>query len=379
MTQSGNARLGSAYGGPWGLLFRRRTIDDADLKHDGNIFNIVRLVLASMVMFSHAFDITGRALGDDPSTIVLPFPISRLAVLLFFSLSGFLVTGGLIKHGIAHFIVSRALRLIPGLWVMLICTGLLVGLMFCDVSFLNMLSSPSFVDYIVYNGLLLGREYTIAGAFSASPLSTLVNGSLWTIPNEVRCYMLLVLVGSLLAFKRLIIGVFISYLIINLIVPANILPFVAALRPLVLSFFFGVLIYVWRSRVFLSLPFGIGLSIVATCIPNGLLAQTAVGLSGAYLMFVISFTTPNIFKGVSKKMPDYSYGIYIYAFPVQQAVLFLGFGTTPYMNFLIGILAVLPFASLSWHFVEKPSLALKPRLSRALDYVLNKGSRSNAI
>ncbi len=97
-----------------------RPIGTADLRHDGNSFTALRWILASSVMISHGWDLTQNQRGLDPTVAILSFPISRLAVFLFFTLSGFLVIGSLVKRGVLAFLQARALRLLPGLWVMLL-------------------------------------------------------------------------------------------------------------------------------------------------------------------------------------------------------------------------------------------------------------------
>ena len=346
-----------------------RLIGPGDLRHDGNTFTFVRCFLASAVIFSHAFEVTGHHLGagDDPTRAFLRGPISHLAVQLFFSLSGFLVTGSLAKRGVRDFAVARALRLIPGLWVMLGVTTLVLGLAFNSGSFADLLRSPSLSSYIGYNAALLGKGYTLDGIFMTTPYATAVNGSLWTIPQEVRCYLALGVVGGLglLGSRRGLTLAFAVAVIADLIVPDEALPILAPLRPLAISFFFGVLLYLWRDRIILSWPLGLAAVTGALLLPPGHAGNTAFAMTFAYATLVAAILVPAAWKRASAASPDYSYGIYIYAFPAQQAAIALGIGTTPYANSVTGFLLTLPFAAASWHLVEKPALALKPRWTRA--------------
>ena len=109
---------------------------------------------------------------------MLTVPISHIAVDLFFTLSGFLVAGSLIKRGVRDFAVARALRMIPGLWVMLIVTTLLLGLLFGSLPFGEFLQHPGTARFVLRNGALLGREYGLPGVFTGFPFPV-VNGSLW--------------------------------------------------------------------------------------------------------------------------------------------------------------------------------------------------------
>jgi peptidoglycan/LPS O-acetylase OafA/YrhL len=76
---------------------------------------------------------------------------------------------------------------------------------------------------------------------------------------------------------------------------------------------------------------------------------------------------PTAWKRFSKALPDYSFGIYIYGFPVQQAMIATGIGTNAASNMAATILCALPLAALSWHLVEKPALALMDRSQRGSD------------
>lgn len=344
-------------------------ICSGDLRHDANSFTVLRWLLASTVMFSHAFELTAHhaGSGSDPSRVVLPFPVSRLAVLLFFSLSGFLVTGSLAKRGVVDFVIARALRLVPGLWMMLAVTILVFGIGFNAGSFTGLIHSPSLHRYLGHNLLLLGHAYSLDGVVAGNPLPTVVNGSLWTIPQEVRCYAALAVVGGvgLLASRRVLGLVFVAGLIATLVIPADAVAWLAEPRPLAVSFFFGVLLYLWREHVVLSWPLAGVVVVAALALPHGPLAEAATGLAFAYAALVAAFLcTPRV-KAFSAAMPDYSYGIYIYGFPAQQAAIALSLGVTPYANLATGFALTLPLAALSWHLVEKPALALKPRLTRA--------------
>ena len=89
-----------------------RRILPADLRHEGNSFTALRWFLASAVMVSQAWDLTQSQRGIDPTVALLSFPISHLAELLFFMLSGFLVAGSLFKRGVVPFLKARAFRLL---------------------------------------------------------------------------------------------------------------------------------------------------------------------------------------------------------------------------------------------------------------------------
>jgi peptidoglycan/LPS O-acetylase OafA/YrhL len=198
------------------MRFFGRRFSDADLRHDANIFTLLRWLLASSVIFSHSFVLTGT--GVDPSRALLPFPISRLAVLLFFSLSGFLVTGSLLKRGPREFAIARALRLLPGLWAMLFVTAALIALWFTGAT-----KTPDFWLYVTRNAILLSNAFTIPHVFDANPLPNTVNGSLWTLRHEFRCYVGLAVVGALglLSRRKLLLTLFVVAVGVHIVIPPD--------------------------------------------------------------------------------------------------------------------------------------------------------------
>ena len=167
-------------------------ISDEWLKADRNNLTLVRLILASAVIISHSYWFVYGVEGEDSFSVFLGRPISGFAVDGFFFLSGFLVYGSLIRrHDIWDFLRARLARLWPALFVSVSLTAI-GGLWFT--------SAPSWSDYfqgatgsfLLRNLLLQGGAYTLTGV-SCGEGGCPVNGSLWTIAWEVRCYVLLAL------------------------------------------------------------------------------------------------------------------------------------------------------------------------------------------
>ena len=135
-----------------------------------------------------------------------------------------------------------------------------------------------------------------------------------------------------------------------------------ALRDLSLPFFVGVLFYVWREKIELSyLIMLIGLIgvllLAGTSVFEGLFALVL-----AYSVFVVAYL-PKGFVRQYNKIGDYSYGLYIYAFPIQQLAVYLFAEMTPLQNMAFSLPFALFLAFLSWHFVEKPSMAKRHEVS----------------
>lgn len=345
-----------------------RTLTPVDLSAEGNAFTALRWLLASSVMFSHAWDLTQVKQHADPSVAVLGTPVSGLAVLLFFTLSGFLVTGSLAKRGVLEFALARALRLIPGLWVMLIVVTLGLGATLGSLPFGSYLTDPQTWRFVVHNAaLVLSPEYNLPGVFT-DLRSSAVNGSLWTIPQEVRCYIVLGLFGAAgaLATRRWVLALLFVGILVQLLVPPDIVPLLRNPRRLGLSFLIGVAAYQSRHTLRWSWPLAfagiaVTLGLVQAGAPRALVGVT-MQIAFAYATGVAAFCAPAAAKRLSRQMPDFSYGIYIYAFPAQQVVISIGIGTTPMTNIASAFILMLPFAAASWYLIEHPALELKPRL-----------------
>lgn len=342
-----------------------RTIAPGDLRADANAFTLLRWILASTVMFSHGWDLTQAARGLDPSTALFSFPVSRLAVFLFFTLSGFLVAGSLAKRGAGAFALARALRLLPGLWTMLIVLPLILWAAFGTSSFAAFAADPVTHRFVLRNALLIGGEYRLPGVFAGHPVPEVVNGSLWTIPLEVRCYLVLALLGAvgLLLPRWRFTALLAAAFAVHLALPADLVPALTYSRWLGFSFFAGVLAWLWRERVFVSWPLAAGLAAAALALPADWPPKVAATqLAFGYAALVAAFLLPAAVKQFSAALPDYSYGIYIWAFPAQQAAFAFG-ATGPAANIALGFVLTIPFAAASWHFVEQPALGWKSRIS----------------
>ena len=71
--------------------------------------------------------------------------------------------------------------------------------------------------------------------------------------------------------------------------------------------------------------------------------------------------------GVTNFLGDLSYGIYLFAFPVQQALMSaLGPGTSPTALSALATPLVVAIAWISWRVIEKPALGCKRRRTQPL-------------
>jgi peptidoglycan/LPS O-acetylase OafA/YrhL len=301
-------------------------------------FDLMRLIAALLVVVSHTFPLAGKA----PLTIVGVEDLGALGVSIFFVISGFLVSASYVRDPKAY-LVKRLLRIEPGLIAALTITVVALGFMTTAAAGEY---APKAAMYVLRNAMFLPTDHDLPGLFASNPMPGVVNGVLWTLRLEVAFYGVLMLIR---ADRRVVLALAIAcgavWAGMSVITPgwaeerATRIAFLAARNGLL--FFAGAAIQLMALRIPLWLA---GASVLAFPIVGPLALPTAV----------LGLARPG-------KLPaDLSYGIYIYAFPVQQVLA--GYG---WLNLPVALLAVLPFAAFSWFLVERPALKLKPQKSRA--------------
>jgi len=330
---------------------------------DNNI-QLLRLLAAAAVMLFHSYVFTGH-MGEDPVFVATRTTDSSvIGVDCFFVLSGFLVTRSwLTRPGLAAFAAARALRIYPALFVAVALSIALAGAS-SNVAWPAFITSPVTFDFAWRNALAWEVRFTLPGAFLANPYPDAVNGSLWTLPVELRLYIAIAIAGmaGLLARADRCAAALLALVALFAWKPEwlPLEPHTASVRNLALLFGLGSLAYVARDRVPLSLTaFAIGVVIFALN-PWGWGRGLWLTLTIAYGTLVLAYH-PRIQWRAYNRVGDYSYGLYVYAFPVQQTIVAHVGGLAPMELFAASFAVTLALAALSWHALERPALALKSK------------------
>ena len=155
-----------------------------------NNFNLIRLIAALSVLFSHSVAVLGLPSSREFFFDHLSLSLAEMAVDVFFVTSGFLVTGSLVNRGdVIAFLWARALRIYPAIWVMLILTVFALAPALTTLPLAEYFTSPKTHDYFAKCATLIGGvRYSLPDVFETMPLKTEFNGSLWTLPIELRLY-----------------------------------------------------------------------------------------------------------------------------------------------------------------------------------------------
>ena len=328
---------------------------------------------ALFVLYTHAFSLTTGKASSEPLRVLLGMSLGDIAVDIFFITSGFLITSSYLNRGnIIAFAWARILRIYPGLIVAVLFCVFVVGLWFTSLDTLDYLSHPETYKYLIKNITLLGGvEHYLPGVFTDIPWKGVVNGSLWTLPYEIKMYILLAtfLFFTLCISKYVKIislkNVFLFLAVLSMVLHIwNVIdPFWEGNREsyirLFSMFFMGASFYIWKEYIVLSYKWfviGTGLFLVSMLSQNIFIIVYSISLP--YIIFFIAYV-PSGFIRRFNTFGDYSYGMYIYAFPVLQLLVALNPNISVMMILIYSFIITLILAILSWNFVEKKFLKLK--------------------
>lgn len=327
-----------------------------------NNLSFLRLIAALMVLYSHCFAIKG-----------LPEPVyfglttaGGLAVYIFFTLSGYLIAESWDREpDIGRFLLKRSLRVFPGLAVCILLSSLVAGPLLTTFSLHDYFTSPQLLTYL--ENIFLYISFELPGVFSGNSIPNVVNGSLWSLPIEFFMYIIVAMIGQIFSASRwiyllaLITGMItcISYAFLH---PPPIAIYGVNLAHAIIAstyFLTGACCYKFDINRYLSintLSIAIALWLLLTPFPEVLLPCTWILLPA--VVFSYGFSSQGWIERITAQR-DYSYGIYIYAFPVQQAIIqhMQAIKILPFIVLSAGITIL--FAAISWHCIERPSLAIK--------------------
>ena len=321
-------------------------------------FDYLRIVLAFLVILSHTFTVSLESEARDAFVHSLYYRPFLVVLPMFFALSGFLVAGSLERcSGFKEFYGLRILRIVPALAVETFISALILGPLLTNLSLDTYIEDPLFYHYF-FN--IVGHiQYALPGVFSNNPIPNIVNSQLWTIPYELYCYIAIGIIGISGLFVRRYTLLGATAFLSGLILVGIYFGYSSAFGlELVLDFVLGIGIYKfrdilpWNSKVAIALA----LLILVLLQFKGGIHLCIIPL--AYLTVYIGLTDPP--RNEVMLSGDYSYGIYLYGFVIQQAVASLGpWAHQWWINGMISIPCAVACAVLSWWYVEKPALKLR--------------------
>jgi peptidoglycan/LPS O-acetylase OafA/YrhL len=332
-----------------------KQISESNDAHRLNNFDLLRLLFASIVVLYHCYD-----LSFSPAYLWIPHVASaNLAVQGFFAMSGFLIIGSYENSStLRSYLSKRGRRILPAYWAALIFT-LVLGMVFSTLPLRVFLTSASTWKYAVANFCFANFLHpSLPGLFENNPVMSSVNGSLWTIKLEVMFYLAVPVIVWLCRKigKLQTLGGLFLLSVIYVTTIRQFHPTLAAQLPGQLCFFMvGALAYYYRDWCKRNawLAWIIAISCYLVSVFSGWIAFRAVGVSLGVICFALLL--PPI--GRPAKYGDFSYGTYVFHFPVIQTFIAVGLVKShPKLTLGLILLSVAGLSFASWNLVEKPFL-----------------------
>jgi peptidoglycan/LPS O-acetylase OafA/YrhL len=332
--------------------------------HRSNGFDGLRISAAAIVIYGHAFPLTGHIAPG-----LFANGVQTIGVKVFFVISGYLITRSWQSDpSLVRFWSKRALRIMPGLIAICLLTILIAGPLLTELSIKDYFANGLPLNYL-WN-VALYPFYSLPGLFRNNIYPIAVNGSLWSLPVEVAMYCgVPILVGHYRKSARVIIPVAALALLAASVYFVRIAP---SQTPLVIwgtsltsaldvayYFYAGATFAVLRMdqycRLFAAGLFFIGAAWLAQ---GAILGEIALAVTLPYL--VISFGKLKLSLLRPLDGHDYSYGLYLYGFLVQQTVVHFIGPQSAALNTAISLPITAVLATLSWRLIEQPALRFKP-------------------
>ncbi len=330
-----------------------------------NNFDLLRLVAAWFVLFSHCYPLTGQSVLDPFARFTGIDTLGGIGVSIFFVLSGYLVSISLERSpSLLSFARKRIFRIFLALVVLTIYCVYWLGPVVTTLPLETYLQHPQTALYLG-NISAWKIQYVLPGVFETNPLPDVVNGSLWSLPYEIVCYLSLTVCWVLPIPRRVTVsGTVLTLGVILCSIPsmpnANPLEQYLGLTTVKLGLFFfiGAWFGLWRTNARPKLWIGVSLVGVSLAMsPSNV--QMAVFVFGFSIFVLALGSRAGLLPKLPEKMGDWSYGLFLYGFPVQQVLAMFGLGSAGIAVFaLTSTIISLGFAGLSWFWVERPALAI---------------------
>ncbi len=293
---------------------------------------------------------------------------------IFFALSGFLVAGSLERTPkLSQFLTLRVIRLVPALGVEILLCALILGPLVTTLPLQEYFTDPEFFAY--FRNIIGDIHYELPGVFEHTPFPRTVNGSLWTVPLELQAYGLLSLLLLLGLTKRrwtmlVILG---AICLLEPVWRLSMEPSNTIGPPrawfLITCFFCGMLVYKFREKIAFNYWLAGAAFVGAVVCFNSY--ETMFWGAPLITYATIVFGLVNIPKIPIVSNGDYSYGLYVFAFPIQQLFAFWFPDVREwYWNAAFTLTFGFAYAAFSWHFIENRVLKQKKAILRWVEGVM---------
>lgn len=331
-----------------------------DTHLETNQFNFLRFFAAFLVFFGHGYVL----LGIHPNTVLS----HSLGVYIFFAISGYLISMSWDKDpSLFRYFIRRSIRIFPALIVCTLLTVFVFGPIFTRLTIGEYFTNYAILVYI--KNIFLHISYYLPGVFENNPVLNAVNGSLWSLPVEFLMYILVSILGisiGTIYIKYIVLIIFLIFLGLTkywaLSTQDIIIIYGMDLKTIIYTgvyFWAGAMLYHFNFKKYFSFEtFVISFIMLIFLFQWNTIYSWVSYFLIPFVVLSFGFSSCKYLHFFNKA--DYSYGLYIYAFPVQQIFVYLYPSSSIYIHLVVGFIITMILAIFSWHLIEKPSLKFKP-------------------
>lgn len=318
--------------------------------------SFIKFLASLLVIIGHAFPLTGSSSVDFLSSLTNEqVGLGAFAVGIFFVSSGLLISRSLERENdFRSFFSARIKRIFPPLMLVVFFSALLLGPFLSTFSFIDYFSNKQTWLYLL-NGFMI-IQYFLPGVFNQNPYGAVVNGSLWTLPVEFLCYILVFITNRLRLFNQKILFsiplVAIGFILCNF-TDISVFNLLGDYVQPVFIYYIGMLMFIFREKIILKDRYTLLMTVALLVTFLTGFSRLGMVLFFPYIIVAIAFSERQCSKKFSY-LGNYSYGIYLVAFPIQQSlVTIFGSEMSPMLNSILSIFISLILSVLLTKFLNK--------------------------
>lgn len=333
-----------------------------------NNFGFLRLLLASLVVVSHSPEIVDGNKNREILTIIFgTITFGQLAIDCFFLISGYLILKSFYSSsGLKSYLLKRVLRIYPAFIAASFFCILIVAPLLSDWAVIRQLGMKDWL-FAVFKMSILETPY-VKGVQVIS-----LNGSTWSIWQEFVCYLSIPAFFYLGLHKRwlyfIALLVIVSIYLYTQLTQRNYwLPYPSRLdmhhsTRLFSAFLVGGVFHLFEEKIIWNKRFTFAalLLLIVTLFSKNF-AELGVFVFGGYLLFHFALNYKNKLLNNIGAEADISYGIYLYAWPIQILIVQYYAKINPHLLTLITLVLAATIGYFSWILVEKPFMQMKKRI-----------------
>ena len=323
---------------------------------------LIRFISSICVIIAHAFAIsTGNEENEFLSKLTDGYlGLGALAVCVFFVAGGFLIAKSVERQKIAgKYFKSRIIRIFPSLIFTTVCVTVL-GAFFSEHTPLEYFKNNDTWKYLLNSFFV--PVHNLPGVFENNPYLPTVNGSLWTLPIEFLCYIACFITYKCKLLKKNSFLISLPFVMIGILILdclGNYISFARSIIRPCLLFYIGMGYWVYREHIELKKSWFI-ISIIGFLLSLFYdVPQIGIYIFFPYILFMVSYGMKQC-SSIIGNLGNYSYGIYLWGFPVQQAVVCLnGSKMNPFLNMFISIPIAVALGIVTYFFIENNKVLKK--------------------